>query len=766
MKRIKQFSRAFLGIPVTIIAFIFIGKVFFDNRSIIFYSFESLNPLLFLLGVFFFVVFFGIKSFIWLLVLKKRGFEPPTRGALLDYSFSEAKRYIPGSVFAIAGRMNAHSKSIPQKETLKGIGIEALLLVLSAFVMSLPGAIYLVFKTDQIAISHSLFLFTFCLLLATTVIFIVVKKVYLTLFHYLNPFLLYLLAWLAYGLGCFFIGLSIHYIDPTYINFILSFYILSWLAGYLLFVTPMGLGVREISLTFCLSLFLPLPITTAIAVLTRAGMIVGELCYLAVLFSLNRLKSSSKILKIDPYLSIILLLSCLYLLYFTCFTSIRHETFLSGRFDLGNMSQTVWNTSNGKIFLLTNPDGIEQISRLGVHSDFLLVLFAPFYFIWADPKVLLFFQSFALAVGGVFVYLIAKKILHDKTISLILGTSFLFNFWIHEENIFDFHAVTIATGLLLGAFYFLLKKRYLFFSVFLFLSVLTKENVFLIAAIFGLYFIFIEKKRIVGIALATVSLGLFLYLTSVAIPGARGTDHFALSYYSYLGDSTNGAIKNLFLKPNIILSHVFTISTLNYLHQLLLPIGYIALLSPIILVFALPDLAINILSSNQNLRSYQYHYGALIIPFLYIATIYGVRLLLKKYNKKYSKEILSYYLLATMLLSLFLYSPIPGMKGADYRPFTDTTSNKIKDYLSVIPPNASVSASNNIGAHLSHRDNIFVIPQALTTAEYVVLYGELSTTVDIVNQRSYEILIADQTNNFYLFKKKSSALKINSPYSL
>jgi uncharacterized membrane protein len=137
--------------------------------------------------------------------------------------------------------------------------------------------------------------------------------------------------------------------------------------------------------------------------------------------------------------------------------------------------------------------------------------------------------------------------------------------------------------------------------------------------------------------LATVSLGLFLYLTSVAIPGARGTDHFALSYYSYLGDSTNGAIKNLFLKPNIILSHVFTISTLNYLHQLLLPIGYIALLSPIILVFALPDLAINILSSNQNLRSYQYHYGALIIPFLYIATIYGVRLLLKKYNKKYNK---------------------------------------------------------------------------------------------------------------------------------
>ena len=765
MKRIKQFSRSFLGIPVTVIAFLFIGKVFFDNRVIIFHSFETLNPLLFLLGVFFFIIFFGIKSFIWLLVLKNRGYQPAPRRALFEYSYSEAKRYIPGSIFAIAGRMNAHSKSIPQKETLKGIGIEVILLTLSALIMSLPGIFYLLFKTNQTVIPNSLAALLLGVAIIIACLLLVIKKMYLIPLRYLNSFLLYLLAWLTYGLGCFFVGLSIHYIDPTYINFILSFYILSWLAGYLLFITPMGLGVREIALTFCLSLFLPLPITTAIAVLTRIGMIIGELCYLALLATLSKLKNDSKILKADPYFAIMVLLAGLYLLYFTCFTSIRHETFLSGRFDLGNMSQTVWNTSNGKIFLLTNPDGVEQISRLGVHSDFFLVLFAPFYFIWADPKILLFFQTLALAAGGVFVYLIAKKILQDKTLSLILGTSFLFNFWIHEENIFDFHAVTLATGLILAASYFLLKKRYILFSLFLFLSVITKENVFLISAIFGLYFFFIEKRRIVGIVLSALSLGAFLYLTSIAIPGARGTDHFALSYYSYLGDSTASAIKNLFFKPHIIVSHIFTFSTLNYLHQLFLPTGYLALLSPVPLIFAAPDMAINILSSNQNLRSYQYHYGALIVPFIYIATMYGVNVLLKKYNKKHTRKVVSYYLLFSMILSLFLYSPIPGMKGADYRPFTDTTSSKIKDYLSIIPPNASVSASNNIGAHLSHRDKIFVIPQALTTADYVVLYGEQQTTVGLINPKAYDMLIADQTNNFYLFKKRLSS-KTSSYYSL
>lgn len=765
MDRIKKVSRLFLGLPVTIIAFIFIGKVFFDNRTVIIDSFSTLNPLLFLLGIFFFIVFFSIKALIWIQILRLRGFTPNPREAIFEYSYSEAKRYIPGSIFAIAGRMNAHSKSIPQKETLKGIGIEALLLVLSAFVMSLPGIFYLLFKSNQTLIPQPFAIGIASILLIGLCVFSIKKKFYSTILRYLNPFLLFLLAWLVYGFGCLFVGLSIHYIDPTYINFILSFYILSWLSGYLLFVTPMGLGIREVALTLCLSFLLPLPITSAIAVLTRIGMVIGELCYIAIVGTISKLRDNSPILKLDPYFLIIVALSSLYLLYFTSFTSMKHETFLSGRFDLGNMSQTVWNTAHGKIFLLTNPDGIQQISRLGVHSDFLLILFAPFYLIWADPRVLLFIQSLTLASGGVFVYLIARKILQDNKLSLLLGASFLLNFWVHEENNFDFHAVVLATGLLLGASYFLLKKKYILFSLFLALSVLTKENVFLIAAMFGLYFVFIEKKRAVGAILAIASFVIFFYLTSVAIPNARGTDHFALSYYAYLGDSPGEVIKNVFLKPGTILSHIFTFSTFQYLHALLIPTGYLALLSPLALVLAAPDLAISILSNNPNLRSYQYHYGALIIPFVYLSTIYGVKFIIKRYNGKYTKRAISYYLLAMMVLSLFLYSPLPGMKDADYRPFKDTQSSKIKDYISIIPENASVSSSNNVGAHLSHRDEIYVIPHAISSADYVVLYGENSLTVSSINNLMYDTLIADEMNNFYLYKKRLQPLR-TAPHSL
>jgi hypothetical protein len=149
------------------------------------------------LGIFFFVIFFAIKSFVWLLILKKRGFEPQPRKVLFEYSYSEAKRYIPGSIFAIAGRMNAHSKSVPQKETLKGIGIEVILLTLSAIIMSLPAIFYLVFKTNQIAIPHFVFAFIAGAILITSCILVIVKKMHTTILGYFNQFLLYLLAWLT-----------------------------------------------------------------------------------------------------------------------------------------------------------------------------------------------------------------------------------------------------------------------------------------------------------------------------------------------------------------------------------------------------------------------------------------------------------------------------------------------------------------------------------------------------------------------------------------
>lgn len=756
MQQAKKFIRSFLGVPITVVAFLFILKVFFDNHTLIIHSLISLNPLLFLVGIFFFALFFAIKSFVWIEILKKRGFTPPVRQCIWNYSIAEIKRYVPGSIFAFMGRMQSMSEVVPQKETLKGIGIEAVLLVISAAVLSLPGLFYPFFKAERnfpvIKIAAPVTLVVLFVVLGT----FAYSRIRKTMLTYVDSFLLFLLAWLMYALGCFFVAISFSYFYPTNFIFILSFFILSWLAGYILFVTPMGLGLRELVVIGSLSLFVPTSIASAIAVLTRIGMIVGELLYLTVVFCIARLKKSSLIFRMNPYLAIIITLSIVYFVYFTSYTFMRHDAYLSGRFDLGNMSQTVWDTAHGHFFRLTNPDGVENISRLADHSDIILVLFAPLYLIFPSPKVLLLVQTLALSLGGILVYLLSKRIVKSEKLSLALAVSFFFNFWIAEQNIFDFHAVSIGTTLLLATFYFLIKKRYALFCLFLLLSVMTKENVFLVASFFGIYIFFVHKKRLLGAFLTLVPAFIFFYLTAKAIPAARGSAHFALQYYSYIGNSTLGIVKNALFYPQVIFSHLFRWSTIYYLHELLVPTGYLALFSPLYLAFALPEIAIYTLSSNPGLRSDQYHYGAIIMPFVYISTMFGLAYILRKVKKPFVEKGLFYYLIAFVVLTTYVYSPLPGMLGADYGPFVKNSAPLINNYLSLIPKSASVSASNNIGAHLSHRDSIYVVPFGMDSADYIALYGEKKSMISLVNTQKYVALVQNEKLNFYLFRKNTT----------
>src|SRR5471030_1082211 len=97
-------------------------------------------------------------------------------------------------------------------------------------------------------------------------------------------------------------------------------------------------------------------------------------------------------IKKHRYAITLTVLIALYIAYFTFASFLRYDSFFTGRFDLGNMDQTVWNTIHGRIFQLTDPDGTNIISRLSIHADFLLIFISPLYLLWSDPRMLLLLQ--------------------------------------------------------------------------------------------------------------------------------------------------------------------------------------------------------------------------------------------------------------------------------------------------------------------------------------------------------------------------------------
>ncbi|MBI2613341.1 MAG: DUF2079 domain-containing protein [Candidatus Levybacteria bacterium] len=461
----------------------------------------------------------------------------------------------------------------------------------------------------------------------------------------------------------------------------------------------------------------------------------------------------------------LIILVCIYISYFTIASFFRYDNFYTGRYDLGNMDQTVWNTINGRIFQSSSNDGLIS-SRLSGHADFMLILLSPLYFLWSHPKMLLLVQSFILGLGAIFVFLIAKDVLKNKNLALLFGFLYLINPLVQFTNLYDFHAVTLATTLLLASFYFLIKKSYFLLVIFLVLAGSTKEQVWTIISLFGFPLLFqkIKKIKYLGAGIIFFSLIIFGYLIWYAIPLSLGKEHFALSYFSDFGSSPTEVVKNIFLSPQKTIATIFDGNQLDYLKQIFMPLGFLSLLSPLYLIFSIPDLLINLLSNNSQLHQIYYQYTSAITPFLFISAMFGVKQF-TKWFPKFPKIYFVIYLLLFTLYAAYSYGPLFFAKEPNIDMFTKPQPNReiIENFLSKIPEEYSVAATNNLGSHVSHRQQIFTIPAGIDRADVIMflLNSNSGRSVDaekeiiknLKNDKNYiEILSVD---DFVVFKKRN-----------
>lgn len=448
-----------------------------------------------------------------------------------------------------------------------------------------------------------------------------------------------------------------------------------------------------------------------------------------------------------------------YLLYFTVASFFKYDNYYAGKFDLGNMSQTVWNTLHGNFFKMTDPNEIREVSRLAFHADFFLVLLAPFYALWENPKTLLAIQTAVLSLGGVFVYLIALRALNNKLLSLVLAITYFIYPALNYANLYDFHAVTLATTFLLASFYFILERKWKTTLLFLILAGICKEEIWVIVSLISLYLFVFKKKRRLGISLFVYSILIFYILIWHLMPQNLGREHFALTYYSDFGDSPQAIIKNIFLQPITTIKTIFMQGRLTYIKQLFLPLGYLSFLAPLFLVFAGPDMAIDLLSNNTVLHQIYYQYSSTITPFIFISAIYGLKFLKSKLiiipNVFFAVSLLIF-----SISSAYSFGPLPFAKNPNLDMFKKPLPEKqaINKYIEGIDVNEKITATNNLGPQLSNRRNIYVIPSGLDNADRALflMANYKNKTDDITfNQMfiSKNYALTYQYGRFYVFQR-------------
>lgn len=440
----------------------------------------------------------------------------------------------------------------------------------------------------------------------------------------------------------------------------------------------------------------------------------------------------------------------IYTVVLTSFSFWKYFNFLYNGLDLAIFNQVFFNTAAGRFFDFS----IHPHSYLGDHFIPAILLLAPIYSIFKSPLILLFLQSFFLGLTAIPVYLISKEVFKSKKISLIISGAVLFNPILWNINIFEYHVLPTALPLLLFSFYFYKKRNFKLFVLFIFLSLLIREDVSLIVFMFG-FLPFLEMKRLkdfwvtlkknkkwIFFPIIISSIWFIISFKLIAYFNPDSSYKF-LIYYKWLGGSNGlfGLAFNLLSNPLGIFLHLFTYNNFVIIFILFFCFLFLPLFSKKYLILILPHF-LQMFLSDQGGSSLVFttHYAVFFVFVLIIGSIYGFKNFLifrenkknewakvdnkknkKLINFKYTFKILIkdkiflliFFIIATVYLNLFI-GPSWGLAREFFNDNIKSERMVLDRLVSNIPPNSSVVASYRFLSNLSSRQNLYSLHYAFT----------------------------------------------------
>jgi len=242
-----------------------------------------------------------------------------------------------------------------------------------------------------------------------------------------------------------------------------------------------------------------------------------------------------------------------------------------------------------------------------------------------------------------------------------------------------------------------------------------KEIAFVVAGL-GLWYAFSHRRRLQGAAIFAAGAAAALIAIELVIPhfNRAGTSSF-FTRYSEVGSTPGGIVHTAITDPWKIITTALTGRGLGYLARLVLPLGLLVVLAPLVLIAALPELGINLLSAATTQTSIRFHYTAGLIPILIAAAVLGAARIVQR--RPGTALPIATAAVVLGLASNYVLGPIPlwryfpgGQQHQAYAAQVTEHDRIAARALRLIPASAVVSATNSLGAHLSARRRVLSFP--------------------------------------------------------
>lgn len=442
-----------------------------------------------------------------------------------------------------------------------------------------------------------------------------------------------------------------------------------------------------------------------------------------------------------------ILLVIAYCLYLFVLTLTRFYNFQSEAIDVSYYRVTVDELSRFQIPRIWDD---KQVFVWGDHFEPILFFLVPLYWIFKSPHVLIVFQVALVLLAAIPLFLVAKEKLKNFYLSISLVVAYLLFGGLEFGYMYGLHPILFAPFFLFWLHYFYVKKNWKLYFVFLFLSLFVKEEISLTLIFFGIYILLFKKNIRVGLPTIIISfLWAFLCFKIIFPTFNLGVGFRHLGQYG-------GSVINFVKNPGLFFS---TLASPDYkLNTFIVSYGafaFLPLVYPPAFLITIPAILEKLLSNNIAGMN-GFHYSAVIISVVAIASVESLGIYLKIKNPKF--KIFANPIFWTIIIFIFaLY-----FHFADgYKPFYEESLHVDLIYktLSEIPASSSISAQYQIAARITRPyGEIFPAPYYPVTADYIVVDLKMPlvlTTSDAMNKFLNSV---NQNKNYVLIVKNDGIL--------
>lgn len=347
-----------------------------------------------------------------------------------------------------------------------------------------------------------------------------------------------------------------------------------------------------------------------------------------------------------------------YTSYFTRVTLAAHHGLGTSAYDYGLYDQGIWLMSRFESPFVT----LMGRNLMGDHTSFILVFLVPVFWAFPSAGALFFAQSLAIALGAVPVYLLGKRLLHDDGLAVVLAACYLLHpavGWTNREN---FHPDSFIAALVGMAIYAAVDRRWRMYAVFVFLSLLVKEDASLVLVPLGAW-VAIKRDWRIGVLSMVLCVGYMLAAMFLVMRSLIGVP--TRNAWRVPSGGPGGFLRRVVTDPTDVVRHYWSDDRPFYFWQMTLPFAWVFAAAPSVALISLLVLATNMLSTFWYQYQIEYHYALVAVPALAMGTVYAVSRVAERWR-----------------------------------------------------PAVVVSAQHSISAHLSRRDEIYMFPTPFAAELY------------------------------------------------